>query len=323
MDKARVKDDSKALNRLFKLAVIGSALIIIVYSVYYYSNAYKYSSTNIYYAANQDDIEVHPELVNDVVGESNLLYSANLEYALHNSHGSWSLDKQRRKPQTLYMNERTTVAKCGLVAESFDEVLAREMVQKFRNIPPVLMDREGDGIVNKSIQFEHFMFPTIAMVNWRDTSGTYKTFSFEPDSMVGDIATYENGFEWHSGKDDYVKVFNVSTGDSLGELSFYNRQQYSVVNAPLVDFDIIYEDESHTGLVYNSKHNPEPKKVIESEGELKILVGPSLKQNNIYEIEADGETLDIRPPFVVILTKENADKPYFFGLFVNDKLLLH
>ena len=181
MDKARVKDDSKALNRLFKLAIIGSALIIIVYSVYYYSNAYKYSSTNIYYAANQDDIEVHPELVNDVVGESNLLYSANLEYALHNSHGSWSLDKQRRKPQTLYMNERTTVAKCGLVAESFDEVLAREMVQKFRNIPPVLMDREGDGIVNKSIQFEHFMFPTIAMVNWRDTSGTYKTFSFEPD----------------------------------------------------------------------------------------------------------------------------------------------
>lgn len=313
------------MNRLFKLAVIGSALIVVVYSVYYYSNAYKYSSTNIYYVENQEDIEQSSFLNGHKVGKTNLIISSNQEAALTSAKSRWNLTSERPEAYYLDHNPRTTVLGNGVVAEGFDEAYTKEMIQKFHNIPPVLMDRESDGIVVKSIQFEHLMFPTYAMVNWKDASRGYKVFNFEPDSMPGRIEFYENGFEWHSGKEEYITVLNCKEGDDLEGMlkSLQPIKKPEVVVMPVVDFDIVNEYKEHLDLEYVNEEMGNTKKVIQSEGELKILIGPSLKQNNVYEIQNEGYHLEIKPPFVVFLTKEKSDKPYFFGAFVNEKLLLH
>jgi len=313
------------MNRLFKLAVIGSALIVTVYSVYYYSNAYKHSSTNIYYVEEEADLEVKTNWEGIVMGAKNTMVSSNQEAALQNSHGTWALVHERSNTGYLLQNERTTAAMCGVVAENFDKVYTEQMIKKFHNIPPVLMDRENDGIVVKSIQFEHFMFPVYAMVDWRDDSRGYKVFNFETDSMPGEIVFFQNGFEWHSGKEEFITVMNCKEGDSIERLWNFKEpaNKVDVVQMPVIDFDILSQFQEHIGLEFKGKHSDEPKQVIQSEGELKILIGPSLKQNNVYEIENDGEKLEIKPPFVVFLTKENADKPYFFGAFSNEKLLLH
>lgn len=325
MDRAKTKDDSKAMNRLFKLAVIGSALIVTVYSVYYYSNAYKHSSTNIYYVEEEADIVVKSSWEGLTIGTENTLVSSNQEAALQNSHGTWTLVNDRTNATHLLQNDRTTVAMCGVVAENFDKVYTEQMIMKFQNIPPVLMDIEKDGIVAKSIQFEHFMFPVNAMINWRDDSRGYKVFNFEAASMPGEIEFFKNGFEWHSGKEEFITVMNCDEGDDIEQLWNLREAGGNVdrIQMPIVDFDILGQYPEHIGLEFRGQHSDEPKQVIQSEGELKILIGPSLKQNNVYEIDNDGEKLEIKPPFVVFLTKENADKPYFFGAFSNEKLLLH
>lgn len=325
MDRARTKDDSKAMNRLFKLAVLGSALIVTVYSVYYYSNGYRHSSTNIYYVAEEADIKVETHLDGLFMGADNVIVSSNQEVALARTQGNWQLIAERSSATYLDENTRTTVAGSGVVAEGFDQSYTTEMIRKFHNIPPVLMDRENDGVVVKSIQFEHFMFPGYAMVNWRDLSRGYKIFNFESDSMPGTMEFFENGFEWHSGKEEYITVLNCKEGDNFEEVWRARKpgKKAEMVEMPVIDFDILKQYAEHLSLEYTNEGSEDRKKVIQSAGELKILIGPSLKQNNVYEIQNDGLQLEIKPPFVVFLTKENSDKPYFFGAFANEKLLLH
>ena len=115
-----------------------------------------------------------------------------------------------------------------------------------------------------------------------------------------------------------------NAGDSLSAIK--NRSiipsEFEMVEMPIVDFDVIYRAKNQLGRPF--ENGGSKSKVVESEGELKILIGPSLKQNNVYEIDGTGKkVLEIKPPFFVELGKEKGAKPYFYALITDEKLLLH
>lgn len=322
MGRAGAKDDSKGLDKLFKLTVLGSVLIVVVYSVYYYSNAYKQTSSNIYYAYEQADIEVENLDFDTKVGLENIILTDNQNWALTNGVEGWELSAKDK--EQFSVNERTTVALSGLVSEGFSELFMNELIKKFQNVPPVLMDNQ-EGVTVKSIQFEHYIFPYHAMVNWRDKSKPYKTFSFYTDSMPGDLLVGDNGFTWSSKQHgEYLKVLLCNANDSLSYLknALPTKGNIELVEMPMVDFDLIFKAEEHIGKTFVNKGTE--SLVTESNGEIKILVGPSLKQNNIYEISKEGKRLlEIKPPFFIELGKEDTGKPYFYALITNEKLLIH
>ncbi|MBI1184156.1 hypothetical protein GC194_07785 [bacterium] len=324
-ERKRAKDDSVGLDRLFKLTVLGSVLIVLIYAVYYYKNAYRNTRTNIFKVEEEGDVSVN-RLCNDTVAAAmNMIFSNNQLAALQNGVGGWHCATVKGNMARWKINERTTVAMSGVVAEKFDELLTNELIRRFNNIPPIEMNPAENGVVVRSIQFEHFAFPYHAMVNWKQ-EGSYKTFTFYRDSLPGEIETYTDGFVWHSPlHNEYIEVQQCEVGSPLSaKTDFANRQKksYQVLTMPVVDFDAVYEVAKDLELVFTNAGNQ--YNVVQSEGEIKLLIGPSLKQNNAYEIAADAEeTLEIKPPFFVKLTKEKGGIPYFFAFIYNDKLLLH
>lgn len=319
MNKARAKDDKKGLDKLLRLSIMGTALIIVVYSIYYYSNAYKHSRTNLFNA----DVEADLTIIQNNVFEgavdfsSNLLVTQNHERAILSGLGDWQYPIKKAVPE---INERTTAAFSGAIDEGFSEAFANELKKKFHNAPPVLIE-PVEGISVRSIQFEHFVFPFHAMVNWR-AEGAYKTFSFYSDSIGGKLISGKNGFKWKSAfHDGYIEIVQQKAENDIETLNVEAESSYEIIEMPVVDFDILFSEKQHLGLQFIN--GGDKKEVTESKGELKILIGPSLKQNNAYQIETDGKThLKIIPPFTINIGKAEGENPYFSALIVNEKLLL-
>ncbi len=319
----RVKDDKKGLEKLLRLSVMGTALIIVVYSIYYYSNAYKYSSTNLFNADAEADIEIKHlnDFSNFEAKSNNVLFTNNQAVALLEGSGGWIAENAANSEKPFY-NSRTTTALSGLTTEGFQDEFFNALKKKYHNTPPVKISSE-DGISVRSIQFEHYVFPYHAMINWREEA-QYKCFRFYSDSLDGALIVGTNGFKWQSGlHGEYIKVVNANQDDSaLQKLLIADAEsKIDLVKMPVVDFDVVFSDAEQIGKTF--KNYADKSQVIESVGELKILIGPSLKQNEAYQIDETGKTiLEIKPPFFVELGKVENDKPYFFALITNEKLLL-
>jgi hypothetical protein len=319
MSKARAKDDKKGLDKLLKLSVMGTALIIVVYSIYYYSNAYKHSRTNLYNA----DLEVDLSVIQNggferaVDFKTNLLVTQNHERAVLSGLGGWQYPVKKAVPE---INERTTAAFSGAIEEGFGEAFTNELKKKFHNAPPVLIE-PTEGIAVRSIQFEHFVFPYHAMINWR-AEEPFKSFAFYADSIGGKLSVGKNGFRWKSSyHEGYIEIVQQSTNANIESLNLENEHSIEVIEMPVVDFDVLFSEPEHMGLQFIN--GGDKRVVTESKGELKFLIGPSLKQNNAYQIESVGkEQLKIIPPFTIKIGKAEGEKPYFSALIVNEKLLL-
>ncbi|MGB0430805.1 MAG: hypothetical protein ACPGLV_10050, partial [Bacteroidia bacterium] len=317
----KLKDDKKGLDKLLRLSVLGTALIITVYSVYYYANAYKYSSTNLFDADLETDINILPiNKVNEIRNDKNYLFTNNQEHAIFKGSAGWAVSNNTL--ELPFINERTTTVLSGLTNEGFQEIFADALNKKYHNAPPILIT-EKEGISVRSIQFEHFVFPYHAMINWRDTL-LYKSFSFYTDSLGGELTIGANGFIWSSGlHGEYLKVIQKSANDyGLNELiDFEGATKIEVIKMPVVDFDVLFSMPSQLGEVFIN--HGDKREVVESKGELKMLIGPSLKQNNAYTVETTNKPLlEIKPPFLIELGKVESQKPYFFAFLANEKLLL-
>ncbi|MFY0675030.1 MAG: hypothetical protein JXQ87_16635 [Bacteroidia bacterium] len=319
MSRVRAKDDAKGLDKLLKLSVLGTALIIVVYSIYYYSNSYKYSRTNLYNADVESDLVVLQSIGFDGLSssKSNILGTNNHIKALQNGLGGWGYEGNA---DGLYINERTTAAFSGAIQEGFGEAFDNELKKRFHNAPPVLIE-PVEGIAVRSIQFEHFAFPYHAMVNWRK-EGLFKTFSFYADSIDGELKVGSNGFRWQSPfQEAYIKVVQQSLNSDIETLNFDTDEPTDLIEMPVVDFDVLYSNANDLGKQFLNSGTK--MTVTESKGELKLLVGPSLKQNNAYAFDLeDKNQLIIKPPFTIEIGKSENEKPYFSALIVNEKLLL-
>lgn len=326
--KRKAKDDAKGLDRLFKLTVFGSALIIVIYSIYYYANAYKQSKTNTYRVSDENDIILTSMDYKAKIAAENIIFSNNQEVALLSGTQDWALvNRPKVDLNTLAINSRTTVALSGIVSEGFDAIFTDELVKRYNSIPPIVLEKNLDGILVKSVQFEHFIFPFHAMINWRSDEVGHKTFSFIVDSMPGNFESFHNGFRWLSDMhNEYIWVQMCAKGDSVGPTLRDHLRGNTVTKRgytmPILDFDLIFNQDEHLKLSFENRGIKKP--VVASEGEIKMLIGPSLKQGKIYEIADRQEGfLNIVPPFWISLSKEKEGKPYFFALITNEKLLLH
>lgn len=323
MDNSKELREKRALSRLFKLTVIGSVLIVVVYSVYYYSNAHKYTRSNIIRASETKSTLVNVSL-DTVVAKENLVFSDNLYFAKVNALNGWKY--QGASSLGFTQNPRTTVGLSGLMENGFFEAFNAEMKRHFHSIPPIDLDRNKPGMVVKSIQFEHFVFPYHAMIRWDRRPGV-KTFSFYKDSIKGTFLTLPgNGFSWLPDQgESRLFVQPCKEGDSIAALvdAMFNTKGTSVeepevVRMPIVDFDLLYTERKPPVF----KRNGEVQRAATSTGEVKLLIGPSLKQGNVYEVDTSRTLLHIKPPFIVALTKEAESKPYFIALIANEELLL-
>lgn len=325
MEESKLIREKKALNRLFKLTVIGSVFIVLVYSVYYYSNAHKYTQSNIVNATKASDVRVNGPL-DTVVGDVNLIFSDNQYFAKRNTINGW-----KNRQESLYdfsQNSRTTVALSGLMEDGFFDAFNTEMRKHFHNIPPIDLDQKSTGMVVKSIQFEHFVFPYHAMINW-DQQQSIKTFSFYADSLDGEIKGLPNGgFSWTPANGESRLIIQpCAKGDSVIRVvqdafeSNVDIQLPSIVQMPIVDFDMLYTERGFSTGEFTKDGSSQS--VVQSTGEVKLLVGPSLKQGNAYDIDAtDKDLLEIKYPFMLSLQKKDEIRPYFLAIFANEKLLL-
>ena len=325
MEDSKLIREKKALNRLFRLTVIGSVFIVVVYSVYYYANAYKYTRTNIVYAASEDGVRVNGRM-DTVVGDVNLIFTDNIHFAKKNALNGWYNETQTQ--YELSQNSRTTVGLAGMMEEGFFEAFNGEMRKHFHSIPPIDLDQKSTGMVVRSIQFEHFVFPYHAMINWGRKEGV-KTFSFYRDSLDGEIKGLpRGGFSWSSKNgESRISIQPCHPGDSIEKLVDQVLKESdsielpSIIELPIVDFDLLFSERGLTDSQFSKGVAKEP--VVSSTGEVKLLVGPSLKQGNAYEIDTSGHQLHrITPPFMLFLQKKDEHRPYFIALLANEKLLL-
>lgn len=316
------KNDKIGLDRLLKLSVLGSAIIVVVYSVYYYSNAYRYSRSNILHLDQTAGTHM-ASLGNKVlVLDDNILLSDNLSAAAFQSVDGW---KPAHTHPGYTLNSSTTVALSGSIGQGFYDRFTAELTKKFQAIPPFQKSALHHGISIRSVHFEHFAFPYHAMIAWHDRSLPYHFFQFSCDSLGTGLVTYNNGFAWTSNgpHGGYITVYNCAKGDSVaaGKTNFGPPQAYAYVKMPVVDFDAIYSDKNWLSAHFYS--NGDSLRVVDAVGELKILIGPSLKQREAYELPPTSTaTLSIVPPFVVSLHKDGTQAPYVICVVANGDLLL-
>ena len=322
--KHRPKDDSKGLDKLFKLSVLGSVLIVIVYSFYYYSQAYTHTRTNLYRAESEPTIRVVTKRIDTLVAEMNIVQSFNQNVASTQMPTGWQLENSEALEYS--SNELTTATLAGLTSDGFAEKMADVLRKKFHNSPPIDYSMAQEGVVIQSVQIEHFSFPYHAMINWKKENSTYKTFTFIPDSLGNNLSSYSNGFEWYSEEmSSIVQFVNISEGATTQGIHqnsiWQDKASFEQIECPIIDFDLLYKNPSHLKFSYAKGTDKQP--VIQSNGEIKLLISPSLKQKSAYEISQDcDKKLEIKPPFLVRLRRKEQSTPYFFALIVDEKLLL-
>ncbi|MCB0738875.1 MAG: hypothetical protein KDC92_15305, partial [Bacteroidetes bacterium] len=57
--------------------------------------------------------------------------------------------------------------------------------------------------------------------------------------------------------------------------------------------------------------------------ETKALLSPNLKTPNAYQVSVEGlETIDFKPPFLVVMSKDDSTVPYFAAVITNNQLLI-
>ncbi|MBI3143327.1 MAG: hypothetical protein HYZ16_10920 [Bacteroidetes bacterium] len=316
------KNDKVGLDRLLKLSVLGSVIIVVVYSVYYYANAYRYSRSNILLLEQSTGTRVESRENRTVVRDENILFSHNLHAALFQPADEW---KPMGRQPVFSLNTKTTIALSGSIGHGYYDLFSAALNQKFQAIPPFQKSELEDGVSVRSVQFEHFAFPYHAMIAWRDRSLTYRYFQFSCDSLGPALQTYQNGFAWTSNgpKGGYIMVYNCAIGDTveIGKSNFKAAQAYGHVKMPVLDFDAIYSDRGLLSSYFH--HEKDSLPVVEAVGELKILVGPSLKQRDAYTLTTNPlTTLTITPPYVVSLHNSPSEAPYLTCVVANDQLLL-
>lgn len=337
-------NEKRGLDKLFRLSVIGSVIIVLVYSIYYYSNAHRQLTSKIVSSVGTSPISLVAKPSMPFATDNNALYSP-----IYNCLFGVSSDLTFSAPvlseatdscgsDLMFSNSYTLVkgsAGNDVVGQMFSTI-----TQKFGTPPPKQMDKKTHDYIVYGVHYQNYSLPYHVLVNWRNQQledFPHKRYAYyavdsvaEHFKLINDpkkIVRFErpdhgdHAFlaEWR--EDWEGQTIEALATKVLPQLVFGGQQEKEgIVRFPLMDFQ------------WSHDLDVKDIKVTDEEGEheltfagfeTKALLGPNLKVANAYELDLTNASFhDFKPPMLVIMMKDDASSPYLAAFIKDDALLI-
>lgn len=334
----KTKSDEKGIKKLVSLAIIGSAIVVTIYSVYYYSQSHKYTNANII-NQEQKGLQVAKSFYS-VIDSNNIIYSPVLGQVFKPGVNNWPLQtlntgfKNTWVGKPYYFN----ISKSGRIQDGVLDSIQNNLRLKYQAMPPLQFDPKKHDYIVQSIHVQHFELPYHVMMYWDNKD--LENYPFRryqrviTDSIADDFLLFDkaDGFaiKRPEFKDELI-VYQMDSHDEIATLSsIYQKAMAGHQSAkfksvylrfPIIDFALSYNYKKLVGK--QLVKDDDTCTITRANGQLKILVGPDLRLNPSYKFNLDGiKEVSIKPPFAIILKTEQASQPYFMSYVSNNDLLL-
>lgn len=344
MERARPANDKRGLDKLFKLSVIGSVIIVLVYSIYYYSNAHRQLNAKIVSSVRASSIHLIAKPSESFHTAKNALYTPifNCLFGVV-SDPTLSAPVVETATDTcasalMFSNSYAFVkgsANHDVVGQMFSTV-----TQKFGTPPPEQIDQGGHDYIVYGVHYQNYSLPYHVLMNWRNQQledFPHKRYAYfaldsvsehfklinQPKKIVrferpehGDHAFLA---EWRDEWEN--RSIEELAAQILPKLVFESQAETEgVVRFPLMDFQWSHQFETK-GVKATDEDG---EHILTYAGfETKALLGPNLKLPNAYEMDlTDARFHDFKPPMLVIMMKDDASSPYLAAFMKDDALLI-
>lgn len=348
MGKAREAQEKKALNRLFTYAASGAIIIVVIYSIYYYSNAHRqFSAKNVSTEGNSLEMQLIWDHQSGFSPEGNDVFTPMFAcmFQPKTPFSMASLPAYVGNNTVCFedaMLSNTFVAVNGLMKDGALDNMFNQITHRYGTAPPSVLDNGKHEFVFYAIQYQHYSFSPHVLVQWQNpdtTSYPFKRYLYcQLDSVNEELRLIQSdkGFAMrierpqHSDhaflaqwRDDWQDLSIDTLANHLLPSLIYQKKEVAtgMLRMPIIDFQWRHTFSTENASIENAS-NQSTHAITYAGFEMKMLLAPDLKSPNPYTLPKAERTIDLKPPFLLVMQKDDAMVPYFAMRIDNQDVII-
>ncbi|MCB0738887.1 MAG: hypothetical protein KDC92_15365, partial [Bacteroidetes bacterium] len=164
-------DEKRGLEKVFRFSVIGAAIIVVVYSVYYYSNSYRLMSSKVVVTKGESEMTILPNADYDFTGDRNEIYTP-LIGCLKSTMGNHLVKQNAFLPNAICNSKALASNNYSVVSGTEESGVLNDMfdliTQRYGTAPPRQLKERVNDYVVYGVHYQPFILSDHVLVNWKN-----------------------------------------------------------------------------------------------------------------------------------------------------------